>query len=75
MPELDKILTAINLADHEGIKKVVISIDDLLLLRATIKELIAKIKSQNMENSMLTCKLAHKTTSFDVYKQMSLEKF
>ncbi len=74
MPEIDRILGAINLANHENVKELTVPIEDLLLLRSSIKELTAKVKLQHMENSMLTCKLANRPIGLDTYKR-AIEEF
>ena len=69
--ELSTILQAINLADLEGLKTVVVDLDDLRLLRAIIKDMDKALSNANREINRLEAKIALK----DMSKPMSLNGY
>lgn len=69
--ELSTILQAINLADLEGLKTVVVDIDDLILLRAIVKDMDKALSNANREINRLEAKITLK----DMGKPMSLNGY
>lgn len=68
---LNEILKGINLAHYDGLKSIVVRIDDLQLLRATVLDQQKALEKANKEIFLLRSTLMVK----DISKPIKLEHF